>query len=457
MPVMGETSLLFSRNLAGCYRQLGLEGGSVLLAVSGGADSCALLVGTALVREALSLRVEVATLDHGLRPEARRDTEAVVRLAARWGLPCHVRELGLRPGPGVEERARHARYAALEALRRERGLGTVATAHTATDQAETLLMRLVRGTALRGAIGIHRARAALVRPLIERTREEVEAFLAEQGTGFVHDSMNEDRTFLRARLRHDLLPALSAAVGFCVVPHLAAFTRLAAEDEALLARMADEAWGRLLLPDGSLDAVGVRALEPALRRRVLVRLMTGAGAEVDGPSLARVLDAVGEGGTVTLRGGHVPGGLQLMAMGGRVRCVRREGPADEAAACLVLEGEGSQGLQPGTQWHFGVGSGTPPLGALALFLREDTRWPLTVRTRRAGDRVRGPAGSRKLQDVLVDGRVPREHRDRVPVVTDAGGSVLWVPGVWNSPDAGAVRLYLWALPPGTGKPGGCAL
>ncbi|MFY0577691.1 hypothetical protein ACN28S_28295 [Cystobacter fuscus] len=106
----------------------------------------------------------------------------------------------------------------------------------------------------------------------------------------------------------------------------------------------------------------MRALEPALRRRVLVRLMTGAGVEVDGPSLARVLDAVAEGGTVTLRGGHVPGGLQLMAMGGRVRCVRREGPAHEAAACPVLQGEGAGASSPERTGTSGWGPGHRPRG-----------------------------------------------------------------------------------------------
>src|SRR5262245_31162064 len=139
MPSTPDVSVLFSTTLERAYRQFGLAGGSVLLAVSGGADSTALLVGTAAVAERLALKVEVATLDHGLRPEAREEVEAVARLAARWGLPCHVRQLHLPPGSGLEARAREARYAALEALRRERGLQVVATAHTASDQAETLL------------------------------------------------------------------------------------------------------------------------------------------------------------------------------------------------------------------------------------------------------------------------------------------------------------------------------
>lgn len=448
MPSTADARVLFSTALETTYRQLGLVGGSVLLAVSGGADSSALLVGTAQVRERLDLQVEVATLDHGLRPEAREEVEAVARLAAQWGLPCHVRALHLTAGSGLEARAREARYAALETLRRERGLQVVATAHTATDQAETLLMRLVRGTALRGAAGIHRARPFLVRPLIEHTREEVEAFLRAHGLPFVSDPMNVDPAFFRARIRHEVLPVLARAAGFPVVPRLATFARLAAEDEALLGELADGAWGRLVLSDGSLDAVGVRALEPPLRRRVLARLLAESGAEVDDASLSRALRAVETGRPVTLGGGQRRGGLQLRTAGGRVRCVRRSEAVGAPPSELVLAGEGATGLQEGTGWTFTVAPTPPPPGTLGLPLPEEARWPLTVRTRRPGDRVQGPAGSRKLQDVMVDRRIPAERRDVLPVVTDAEGALLWVPGVWNSTLARAVRLFLWATPPG---------
>src|SRR5690349_21754508 len=139
MPRTGPATDLITRTLKAAYRHFGLERRSVLIAVSGGADSTALLVGTARVSERLGLTVEVATLDHGLRPEAADEARAVERLAALHGFVCHVRQLHLRAGAGVEQRAREARYAALEALRSERGLAAVATAHTAADQAETLL------------------------------------------------------------------------------------------------------------------------------------------------------------------------------------------------------------------------------------------------------------------------------------------------------------------------------
>ncbi|HEX8699451.1 MAG TPA: tRNA lysidine(34) synthetase TilS [Myxococcaceae bacterium] len=414
----------------------------MLLAVSGGADSTALLVGTARVRAELGLTVEVATLDHGLRPEAAQEARDVGRLAARYGLMCHVRSLGLQAGAGMEARAREARYAALEALRLEYGLAAVATAHTASDQAETVLMRLARGTSLRGAAGILPQRGSVVRPLLECTREQVEAFLREQGQGFVVDPMNADRELFRARVRHDVLPVLSRAAGYAVTERLASFARLAAEDDALLSELADAAWRRLALADGSLDAVGLRALEPPLKRRVLARLLAQAGAVVDEATLGRVLEAVAQGRPATLSGG-----LQLRAAGGSVRCVRLQRSFEPAV--LVLNGDDATGTLEGTGWRFTVSrKPAPPRGALVLPLPAGTPWPLTVRTRRPGDRVHGPRGSRKLQDLFVDLRLPAERRDLYPVVVDAGGQLLWVPGLW-APVAQKVSAEqsLWAFPP----------
>lgn len=440
MPRTGRATDSITLTLVGAYERFGLVGRSVLLAVSGGVDSSALLVGTALVRERLGLTVEVATLDHGLRPEAVEEVRAVERLAARQGLVCHTRQLHLRPGAGVEQRARQARYEALEALRVERGLAAVATAHTATDQAETLLMRLARGSALRGAASILPRRGTLVRPLLERTREQLEAFLQEQGTSFVVDPMNTDARLFRVRVRSEVLPVLSRAAGFPVAERLASFARLAAEDEALLEELATGAWQRLRLQGGGLDAVGVRALEPPLRRRVLARLLAHEGAAVDEATLGRVLDAVARGRSATLS--HH---LQLRASGGVVRCVRPRAAARPGV--LLLAGEGASGVLEGTGWRFRVGLTPEARGALRLALPNEARWPLTVRTRRPGDRLRGPRG-RKLQDVFVDLRLPAERRELQPVVVDARGWVIWLPGLWAPPgQTAASGQFLWALPP----------
>jgi tRNA(Ile)-lysidine synthase len=439
MPRTGRATEALTTTLAESYRGLGLRGRAVLLAVSGGADSTALLVGSALVAERLRLRVEVASLDHGLRPESSAEVDAVARLAARHSLPFHTRALHLKAGPGVEARAREARYAALEALRTEAGLEVVATAHTASDQAETLLMRLMRGASLKGARGIQPVRGRVVRPLLECTREEVEAFLAEQGVPFVSDPMNVDPRLLRTRVRHEVLPALVRAAGYPVARRLAAFARLASEDEALLSEMADAAWRRLVLPEGGLDAVGLRALEPPLRRRVLVRLVTEAGVEVDDALLTRLLQAVETGRPATLGRG-----LQLRTAGGRVRCVRPGATAPPPP--VELAGPGASCTVPETGWRFWVRAEPAPAGVLALALPEDVHWPLTVRTRQPGDRVKGAAGTRKLQDVFVDLRICSERRQSHPVVVDARGLILWVPGLWASPSrTGPSGHYLWAV------------
>ncbi|MBN8232260.1 tRNA lysidine(34) synthetase TilS [Corallococcus macrosporus] len=445
MPPASPERPTLTAALARSYAEHGLASRSVLLAVSGGADSTALLVGTARVRDALALRVEVATVDHGLRPEAAREVTSVVGLAARLGLTCHVRKLALSPGAGVEARAREARYATLEVLRQERGLDAIATGHTLDDQAETLLMRLSRGAALRGARGIHARVSALVRPLLTCSREDVLAFLATEEVGFVSDPMNADPSLFRTRMRQDVLPALHRAAGFSTVAHLATFARLASEDEALLAGLADAAWERLALEGGGLDAVGLRALEPPLSRRVLARLLLTSGARVDHATLERGRDVVARGGVMPLSDG-----FQLKATGGRVRCV---GPGRQAPPMpLVLAGPGAQG--DFGAWRFQVAEGSAPPGVLALVLEEGTAWPLTVRSRKQGDRVRTRAGHRKVQDALVDARVPAEARDAQPVVVDARGSPLWLPGVLpRFVEAGAVpcRHSLWAFPPASSE------
>ncbi|CAM3121624.1 tRNA lysidine(34) synthetase TilS [Corallococcus sp. ZKHCc1 1396] len=433
--------------LARSYADHGLAARSVLLAVSGGADSTALLVGTARIREALGLRVEVATFDHGLRGGSAQEAASVARLAARLGLPCHVRALALSPGAGVEARAREARYATLEALRGERDLAAIATGHTMNDQAETLLMRLARGTALRGARGIHAEASRLVRPLLGCSRADVLAFLAAEGQAYVEDPMNADPAFFRTRVRRDALPALDRAAGFSTLAHLANFARLAAEDEALLERLADASWERLSLPGGGLDAVGVGALEAPLRRRVLARLLDAAGARVDQGTLERVMDAVRRAGTTPLSGGS-----SLRATGGRVRCV---GPTRTVApGPLLLTGPGAAG--DFGAWHFRVAEGSVPPGVLEFALGKEAAWPLMVRSRRAGDRVHTRSGHRKVQDVLVDARVPAEARDAQPVVVDADGRLLWLPGVLAAVGVQkrgqgvsevASRHSLWASPP----------
>ncbi len=288
----------FDQALAQALRRLGADQGAILIAVSGGADSTSLLLGLVRLRVP---RLEVVTFDHGVRPESAAEVEAVVKRATALGLPAHPKSLGLEAGPAFEQRARDARYAALEQLRKERGLDFIATGHTASDQAETVLMRLARGSALGGAAGIHARRGPLIRPLLGLTRADVLSSLSE---AFVEDPMNLDPAYLRSRVRHDLLPKYEAIAGPGVAGHLAQTARYASEDEALLWAQAGAALSRIT-KDGALDALALAALERPIARRVIARWLGGNQLEVDGALVEGVLEAVDQGRQATLPKGQV--------------------------------------------------------------------------------------------------------------------------------------------------------
>jgi len=413
------------------------HGGRVLLAVSGGADSLALLMGAVAVAKE---RLGVASLDHGLRPEAAGEVAGVGALAERLGLPFHSAALGLLPGPAMEARARKARYAALEAVRAAGGYAWVATAHTSDDQAETLLMRLARGAALRGA-GAIRARAGhVVRPLLRVAREDVESYVASLGLSPVRDPSNMDTSLLRARVRHGVLPALVAAAGPSSVKHLATFAGQAVEDEALLAEQAHLALERGRV-EGGLDAVALRSLPGPLVRRALVAWLAEGGVPASSLLLAQVESAL-------RRGAHcgLPGRRLLRCEGGLLRIVLPEGQPAEVSL-------GTEAWVEFGQFRLRRDASLRP-GPAALALSAQTG-PLSVRGRRPGDRVEAFDGRRRaVQDVLVDARIPAEQRAAWPLLVEASGRVIWVAGVWPAPRTGvggpAVRVEPTSAVPAEG-------
>jgi tRNA(Ile)-lysidine synthase len=411
--------------------------GRTLLAVSGGADSLALLTAAAEVAPG---RVGVASLDHGLRPEAVAEVESVQKLAAQLGLAFHTASLGLKPGPAMEARARQARYAALESLRGAHGYAFVATAHTQDDQAETLLMRLSRGAALRGA-GAIRARAGyLVRPLLGVSRTDVLAHVAAHGLVPVQDPSNQDASLLRTRVRADVLPALVAAAGPAALKNLASFAALAAEDEALLAEQAALGLDRARV-EGGLDAVAVRSLPAPLRRRVLVAFLEEAQVPVSAALLGQLEAAL-------QRGGHagLPGRRLLRCEGGLLRVARPEGTPEEVR--LAAEAWVSFGA-------FRLRLGATPAGGMAAFPVQAEAGPFSVRGRRPGDRVQARNGQRRaVQDIFVDARVPAEQRAAWPLLVEASARVVWVVGLWpplrNCVQGLAVSVEATSAIPGEG-------
>jgi len=258
----------FAEELARC--RFDPPGTEVVCAVSGGADSSALLI----LAVAAGCSVEVIHVDHGLRDGSAAEVDTVAALCSSLGVAFTARSVQLEPGPNLEARARHARYEVLPA--------GVLTGHTADDQAETMLINLMRGAGLDGMAGIARTTR---RPLLGLRRSDTEAVCARAGVVPIIDVMNADPAYLRVRVRHELLPLLDDLSGRDVAGILARQAALFADDAQMLNDLA-----------GEIDVEDARAVageRPALARRAIRRfLQVGPGAShpVDARTVERVLD-----------------------------------------------------------------------------------------------------------------------------------------------------------------------
>ena len=249
----------------------------VVVACSGGADSLGLLV----VAAEAGLAPVAVHVDHGLRPDSAQDADAVRDAARRLGVRARSVAVQIEPGGNLEARARDARYLALEAVRVEEGASAVLVGHTADDQAETVLLNLMRGSAASGLAGMPARRGHLARPLLGVRRDAVRALVATRGLEPVADPANDDPAFRRNWVRHEVLPALNAGVHRDLVPVLTRQAAVLRAEADLLDELADA-----LLTTAGEDAPGARVLagaHPALARRA-VRRWLGSPP----PSLAEV-------------------------------------------------------------------------------------------------------------------------------------------------------------------------
>jgi len=422
-----------------------------LVAVSGGPDSvCLLMVLHEMRQQGVMPRLDlhIAHVNYGLRGEESEKDEAYVRhLGTTLSLPVHVERTHLVPRPGqtLQGQARDARYAFFARVRREYGLTAVATGHTADDQAETILMWLLRGSGSSGLAGIpvHRG-DGIVRPLLGVTREQVLDYLASRGIAYRTDASNATPVYRRNRIRHEIMPLLRT-FNPRIVQGLARAGEILAAEGALLDDLERERWKAVVKeigPDGVLLHGERLAQEPpGLQRRLIRRALSvvrGSSAGLTfrhvGDILARVVGAE-HGGKLDLPGGIV---------------VERDG------ALVTIGRRGVQGkASAGVNWAIGVPLSIPgavqlgdkgprllalegcePVKGLAdgrsvLVVDADRlSGPLTVRNWRPGDWF-CPSGMRghrkKLQDFFVDQKVPRTRRGGVPLAVAPAG-IVWVVG-----------------------------
>ena len=427
-----------------------------VVACSGGPDSTALAYLAAEARPDLTL--VLGHVRHGLR-DAAADLAVVEQHAAWLGCERVVREVDVvAAGEGPEGDARAARYAALRAIAASTRARALLLGHTADDQAETVLLRLARGTGLPGLQAMAAVDGERWRPLLRLRRADVHAFVAGEGLPVAEDPTNAAVAQPRARARHDVLPALRA-LGPDPVGALARLADLARTDEAALTGWALEALrahGRRVGPVRALPIAALDALPLAVDRRVVRHLVAevGDGRPPDAATVAALramragerrdlpgalVAGVGGGWLTVAPAGVEPADEVELSVGGRVAwppagiALGAIGPAGDARGAAPAGAEQARLALPGVWVPPDVTPParlTPPGGAadrLTLAV-PDGLGPLTVRHRRPGDRLRTPVGTKRVATLLVDLGVPLAVRERWPLVV-AGERVVWLPGL----------------------------
>lgn len=415
-------------------------GDTALCAVSGGPDSMALLRAMESVSRELQLSLACAHFHHGLRDAADADADFVKDYCASRGIAFFLGRADLaaekRPGESVEEAARRLRYAFLESVRPDAYL---LTAHTADDNLETMLMHLLRGASLRGLAGIPPARGRILRPMLGLTRADVLDYLKKTATPYRTDETNASDDYLRNRIRHHVIPFLTAENPSVAKTAQAAGLRLREED-AVLSSLAQQALCTARVPDGLSCAALAAHPDAILRRALLAFLRESGAAELSARQVEAALALVRSGDP----------GAAVSLCGGRT--LRREydlltlAPAPEAAF------EKTQLNVPGVTI-------LPALGLrisckTALWRESDeisasiavhyTGGPVFVRPRRTGDVIGLPGGRRSLKKLMIDRKIPAAQRGFVPVFEDETGiaAVCGLVDQSRLPRAGAPALYI---------------
>lgn len=386
-------------------------GCSVLCALSGGADSMYLLARLLEGAEQGGYCVRAAHYDHGLRPASGCDADFVRCQCLALGVPLttgrgNVAAEAARLRRGVEETARDMRYAFLRQTAKETGCAVIATGHHAGDNAETVLMNLVRGCGLKGLSGIPLSRDDIIRPMLSLTRQEIDRFLSEQGIPHIEDESNTDPRYTRNRIRHQLLPMLEE-LNPKALAHINAAAARAAGDEALLSSMGEGllAAGHTTADGFSIPAERLADAPEPLAIRALQKLVPAAGAV----HLESLL-ALCRSGEPSARL-HLPGCTARRVYGD---LIFSPGEAETDPPAPLTEDSLWNG------WRITCAPAICPPKAYVspeeFFLKKGCYF---IRSRREGDRLKlGPRPCKTLKDLMIEGKIPRHLRHRIPVLAD---------------------------------------
>lgn len=380
--------------------QMVQPGDRVICALSGGADSAALLFSLYLLKEKLGITLEAAHFNHHLRGEESDRDEAFVReFCDRYDIPLHLGSGEVKPGKkGLEAAAREARYAFLRSLP-----GKIATAHTADDNAETVLLHLIRGTGLKGLGGITPVSGNVIRPMLSVTRAEVESFLEEWCLSHIQDSSNETDAFLRNRIRHHVMPLLKRE-NPKIAENLSAMALRLRVDEEYLSSQADF--------DTLPTVERLKTMDSAIRSRCLEAFLKKSGVREPEQTHMAALEALIFSQRPSARASF-PGGVTIARSYDRLEVLPEK--AEPEPVELPCPGEAEFG----------------PFRVICTPAAEILNTPdtftvtpcgkLTLTSRRSGDTIRLSGGTRSLKKLFIDRKIPAAQRGEIPVVRDEQG------------------------------------
>jgi tRNA(Ile)-lysidine synthase len=438
-------------------RHLLAHGERVLVAVSGGPDSVALLHLLYELREELGVGLEVAHLEHGIRgEEAKADARFVAELTEALKLPFHLKEIDLprmksNAGKGnLEAWARAERYRFFADAVREGKLDKVATAHTEDDQAETVLMWLLRGTGMKGLGGMsplhpHRVAAGdsvatltVIRPLIEISKAEIVEYLEERKLNYRVDRSNLDSSLLRNWIRLELLPKIRQRVGSGFSARLSRQAELLRDEDSLLAELARKSYESMRDSNGLSRAALLKEPE-ALQRRILRHWIGQTRGHLRGLEFVHIdefLRLMNEGppqGRLSIPGGwELVREYETLKLAKASRSLKRICYTYEFSIGTVLSVP-EAGMQLYSKQVDGSVGAMPTEPMEALFDLNELPRKLVVRNFRRGDRFEplGMSGHKKVKDLFIDKKVPLSVRATLPLLT-TGAEILWIPGYGRS-------------------------
>jgi len=429
------------------YRMLSL-GDRVIVGVSGGMDSVALLSALSKLRKALDLSLVVAHLNHRLRGrESLKDAEFVRKMALKLGLPFEIESVAVRKlkkkGTTLQEAAREARFLFFHNLVDKHEAHKIALGQTADDQAETIVMRFLRGSGLAGLKGIPPVRDELIiHPLIEVTREQIEAYLSQEGLRHVEDTSNLKDDYLRNRIRRHLVPLLEQ-YNPNLRTVLCRMGQILWHEELHMREKTEAVWNQIAQQDGdriSLDLTEYEKLDPAIQFRLLRRSvgsMSEMGAKRLGVThilnLAEIIR--GEKPHAEI---HLPGRITAKRVYERLEIGKRKSPLSPSFEfALALPGETPlKELGKKLVIRFADRFDLRDASPRTVFMdSQRLQPPFRLRNYRYGDRFRplGMTGRKKIKDCFIDWKVPLEERSRIPLML-SGEAIVWVVGYRISED-----------------------